>query len=192
MRRGCFKWFLLAALTSLLGGVFLGGWLTARVFPFEHRDIIHREAAAHDLDPYLVAAVIREESRFRPEALSSKGAVGLMQLMPKTARWVADETGMSDFSEVNLYEPTINVSLGCWYLRHLLDCFDNSVPQALAAYNGGRGRVQRWLHEGTWSGSPDDIPDIPAEETRKFVRRVLFSHRLYREIYGRIDRWTGK
>lgn len=173
----------------LLGLVVMGMFLLAlfvtRVaFPLRHLDAICTAAADHGVSPHLVAAVVREESRFRTEAVSPRGARGLMQLMPDTAEWVASEMGL-DFVLEDLHDPAINVDMGTWYLSHLLDRFD-SVPLAVAAYNGGMARVSGWIRDGIWSGCPEEVDRIPAEETREFVRRVLNSHRVYRWLYGGI------
>ena len=182
---------LLAATLGLVIFLLVGTLLvmTRVVFPFEYRAEIYREAEARELDAYLVAAVIREESRFRVSAETEKGAVGLSQLMPETAIWVAEEMDLTGFSLDRLYEPEINIAIGCWYLSHLVGVFDGSVPVALAAYNGGRGRVQKWMQQDIWDGSADKLNDIPTQETREFVKRVLLSYRYYRFIYEDVPRY---
>ncbi len=157
--------------------------VTRMLYPLAYGDIIVASAVAHGLDPFLVTAVIREESRFREDAVSSKGARGLMQLMPETGQWVALKMGMEGFDEDHLHDPKTNIMMGCWYLSHLLESFDDSVPLAVAAYNRGATRVRTWLAEGIWSGSPSELGDVPTEETRIFVERVLRSRRMYRWLY---------
>lgn len=179
------RWGLLLLL--LMAGLFLMAFFVARAaFPFPYRDIIYSSAADHDLSPYLVAALIREESRFRGGAISGKGARGLMQLMPSTAEWVADQMGM-DYEGMDIHDPETNVALGTWYFSHLMDRFQ-SVPPAVAAYNGGMARVSTWMDQGIWTGSLEDLHRIPAEETRVFVRRVVNSYSVYRWLYGGITR----
>lgn len=156
----------------------------ARLFhPLHYRDEIGSAAAEQGLDPFLIAAVIRTESSFRKEAVSSEGARGLMQLLPSTAEWLAEQNGESDFHPDKLFEPGYNIAAGSRYLAELLRQFDGNEVAALAAYNGGRGRVQRWLDEKVWDGSEADLAQIPFSETRAFVERVLKNYRTYRKLY---------
>ena len=145
------------------------------------------EIAAHTqgtaLDPYLVAALIRVESNFQPDACSMKGARGLMQLMPETAQWVAQQRGLK-VAAIDLADPDTNIGLGTWYLTMLQEEFDGNLVVALAAYNGGRGNVSRWLSEQRWNGRLDGVRDIPFLETRLYVQRVLGVYSWYVRLYG--------
>ncbi|MBJ7459319.1 MAG: lytic transglycosylase domain-containing protein [Thermoleophilaceae bacterium] len=151
--------------------------------PLRHDDIIRQQAEAKNLDPALIAAVIYQESRFRPRE-SSAGALGLMQLLPDTAHFIAGRTGGSKFTTEDLATPQINIAYGAWYLRHLLDEFDDDEITALAAYNAGIGNVQKWLAEKgeTTLSDPDDIP-FP--ETREYVKNVLKARDQYRVEYAK-------
>lgn len=153
------------------------------VYPFHYRDIIATEAHKNELEPLLVAAVVWVESSFNKEAESFKGARGLMQIMPETGFWVAEQIGLEDFTEDQLYDPQINIMIGTWYLRDLYRQFDGNTCVALAAYNGGRGHVRRWLQNGLWDGSRDRLENIPFAETRLFVLRVEQTYRRYKQIY---------
>jgi soluble lytic murein transglycosylase len=130
---------------------------------------------AHEnrLDPALLAAVIESESKFNPNARSSAGAVGLMQLTPSTAKGIAVYTGGTRFRVSDLTDPDINVRYGAWYLRHLLDKYGDE-RLALAAYNAGQENVDRWQakHEG-----------IQFAETRDYVARVERLKKIYRRAY---------
>lgn len=137
-------------------------------YPLPYRDLIDKHAKANQLDPLLVAAVIREESRFNPRAVSAVGAVGLMQLMPKTAHWIALRLKVSP---VDLTDPETNVRLGSWYLRYLISK-SGRLDRALAAYNGGEGNVAQWA-EG----------EIRFPETKAFVERSLRSYSRYTDLY---------
>jgi len=152
------------------------------VYPMPYREMILQCAARHEVDPDLVTAVIREESRFRSHAVSPRGAQGLMQLMPPTAEWVAGELGYRTGDELDLFDPETNIDLGSGYLAHMLDRFDGSFPLAIAAYNRGMTRVKSWVEQGLWSGCASDLHRIPTEETRIFVRRVLRSYTAYRAL----------
>lgn len=155
-----------------------------QVYPFSYRTLITRQAEANGLDPLLVAAVIRAESNFWTWAVSRKNARGLMQLTTPTGRWVAEQVGMANFEEQTLHDPESNITLGCWYLSHLLAEYRGQLPVALAAWNGGRGNVDGWLQSGRWSGRLDDISQIPFAETRTFVPRVLSNLAWYNKLYG--------
>jgi len=168
----------------LLGSILCLVWLVSqRLFPFHFREVISEEAERTGLDPFLVAALIKVESGFDPEVVSPRGAIGLMQLMPQTAQWVAEQTGRSLPSGA-LYEPEVNIAVGTWYLADIRRSLDPRLPVVLAAYNGGRTRVGSWLRQGVWDGSEENLDDIPLTETRDFVRRTLASYRVYRLLYG--------
>ena len=130
-------------------------------------------AAHYHLDAALLAAVIESESKFDPNAHSSAGAVGLMQLTPATAEGIAEYTGGNNFRLSDLTNPELNVRYGAWYLRHLLDRYHDE-QLALAAYNAGQDNVDRWqrAHEG-----------IQFAETRDYVDRVERLKKIYRRTY---------
>lgn len=152
-------------------------------YPFPYKQTVDKYAASYGVDPYFVISVIREESRFRPGSNSHKGAVGLMQLMPNTAKEIAVWLG-EDYAKVDMTNPEDNIRYGTWYLAALSKQFSGNTILTLAAYNAGSGRVTTWLNEA--SGDPDDylIDDIPYKETREYVAKVLASYARYEEIYG--------
>jgi soluble lytic murein transglycosylase len=164
----------------------LGELRLRQLYPFCYRDQIVASSRANGLDPLLVAAVIRAESNYWTWAASRKGAMGLMQITPSTARWIAAQRGQADFDERMLYDPATNIAMGCWYLRHLLDQFHGNLPAALAAWNGGRTNVTGWLTAGHWSGTAGDLADIPFGETRTFVGRVLSYLAWYQQLYAEV------
>jgi len=173
------------AIVALLIGLILVYSATYQrlAFPMHYREEIWQAAAKYDVSPYLVAAVIQSESRYNKEARSSKGALGLMQLMPETAKWALPQMGYSEAAEQFLYEPELNIEVGTWYLRWLLDYYRGNWPAAIAAYNAGQGTVDRWLREGRWDGRLSTLEQIPYPETRLYVRRVFYYYEKYREIY---------
>mgnify|MGYP000895443525 FL=1 len=150
-------------------------------FPLHYAELIAELAAAHDLDPAFVAAVIEVESNFRPDAVSHKGAIGLMQIMPETAAWLGEQGGQA-ISKEHLFDPKINVEVGTHYLKYLLDRFPTDYA-ALAAYNAGPTNARRWLEEGLWDGSYERTGQIPFGETRSYVRKVIMMRRLYQLLY---------
>ncbi len=157
------------------------------VYPFYHRELILHEAEKHDQDPRLIAAIIWVESRFKDHALSSKGAMGLMQLMPTTGSWAAEMARLELQEVEDLLEPRVNIALGTWYFNNLLQIFDGNVYAALAAYNGGQGHVSRWLKTGTWDGSLENAEKIPFPETRQFVLKVARTYERYKLLYSEIN-----
>ena len=153
-------------------------------YPWPYRDLVVESARRHDLDPRLVAAVVRVESRFDPRAESRKGALGLMQIMPETGAWVAGRIGLTEFEPEDLLDPATNLRIGTWYLQDLLRTFDGDLVLALAAYNGGRGNVRRWIEGRDLGGGVESrLAHIAYPETRRFVRRVLHGYRMYRLLY---------
>ncbi len=148
-------------------------------YPLEYADLINRAAADHGLDSFLIAAVIYEESKFDPAVRSKAGAVGLMQVMPQTGRWVAAKRGMV-FDEGDLLKPDVNIDIGSWYLKYLKDKYRDE-DLALAAYNGGLDNVDRWMVDG--EAPATTIGKIPFRETREFVRKVKRTRAKYRELY---------
>jgi len=151
-------------------------------YPVPYREMVFFYARQNGLDPLLVLALMRTESKFFPLAVSSTGARGLMQLMPETADWVARKLGV-EFQVERLFEPEYNLRLGTWYLAYILREFNGNLTAALAAYNGGKEKVKEWLVTGTWSGTMADLEKIPFPETRGFVRQVLRDYSIYRWLY---------
>lgn len=147
-------------------------YLRAR-YPLEYEHIVRGHARNYDLDPALLAAVIYTESRFDPSARSHAGAVGLMQLLPDTAKGIALRTGGDRFVVADLLDPEINVRYGSWYLDHLRDRYGDTRI-ALAAYHAGQGNVDEWLREGGGIRFP---------ETRSYVDDVLKIRRVYAKAY---------
>lgn len=152
-------------------------------YPFEYEDYIKVSAERYGVDPHLVAAVIHTESGFQSGAVSYRGARGLMQIMPATGEWAAGQLGYEDYDPALLFEPEYNIDLGTWYLSNLLDEFDQHEVVALAAYNGGRGEIRRWLEEGFWDGKEESVNNIPFSETRSFVKKTLRAFQKYKELY---------
>lgn len=144
-------------------------------YPLAFLSEVEYAAQKNGIDPLLILAVMREESRFDPNARSIADARGLMQLMPQTARRIAGPANVSLGHLNQLYDPKTNVLLGAHYLRQLLDTF-NSLPVALAAYNAGSHVVSDWLERGNYNTIDEFIEDIPFRETRNYVKRVLTTY----------------
>lgn len=168
--------------------VIAGFWLEPRapagfsrwVNPISYEKEIRAAAVHRDLDPYLVLAVVKCESSFRSDARSPAGAVGLMQLLPSTAEWIAGRSDWDGPAAPELTAADDNLALGCYYLRFLLDLYQEAEVAAVAAYHAGQGTVDDWLSgtDGTLS-----VEEIPYPETREYVARVLHYQELYARIY---------
>jgi soluble lytic murein transglycosylase len=153
--------------------------------PLRHEDIIRQQAADKGLDPALIAGVIYTESHFRDQT-SAAGAKGLMQLMPETADYIAEKSGGTAFVHGDLATPQVNISYGSWYLRYLLHRYEGRVVLALAAYNGGEGKVDEWVGSAAARGETFRAADhIPFAETRHYVGSVLDARKRYRRTYAR-------
>jgi peptidoglycan lytic transglycosylase len=151
-------------------------WYLRTRYPLEYEQIVRAHARNYDLDPTLLAAVIYAESRFDPNVESTAGAVGLMQLLPETAKGIALRTGGASFVVADLRDPEVNVRYGSWYLDHLRDHYDGDMRLALAAYHAGQGSVDRWLADDSGIAFP---------ETRAYVDEVERVRRMYARAYGR-------
>ena len=131
--------------------------------------IIQESAEREEISPYFLEAVILTESKFDKKAVSHVGAVGMMQLMPETAEWISEESGLPADS---LSRPEENIPLGAWYLNYLLKLYRNNEVLALAAYNAGRGHVDQWIEDYGWDEGFSKMDAIPFPETREFVKSV--------------------
>jgi len=151
--------------------------------PLQYSSVIRQEASDKHLDPALVAAVIYAETKFDPRT-SSAGAVGLMQLMPETANFLAKRSGARTFTTADLATPQVNIAYGSYYLRYLLNEYHGNTVLALAAYNGGETNVDDWVRLAHADGQRFRVGDIPFPETRAYVQRVLTARGEYRRTYA--------
>lgn len=153
------------------------------IYPLEYKNIIISNAEEFDIDPALVAAMIFVESKYVSSAQSHRGAKGLMQIMPDTGHWIAEQLSISDFKEDKLLDPMINIMFGCWYIDSLMQQFNKELIVVLAAYNAGRGNVKRWLDNNNWDGRNATIDDLPFDETKNYIKQVLAVYKIYKKIY---------
>ena len=152
-------------------------------YPRPYSATVKAAATEFDVDPLLIWAVMRQESRYDPEALSYVGARGLMQIMPATQTWIAEQWG-EDIPPGDAFTPETNVRMGAWFLHFLLDYFDQDLDLALAAYNGGAGSVDSWQADPRVSDRDDLLRWIGFGETREYLEQVALNYRVYRELYG--------
>lgn len=164
--------------------IIVGGYMFVKTrYPLKYEDYIMKYAEEYHLDPYFVCSIIWTESKFDPEVVSSRGAVGLMQIMPDTGKWIAGKLGMEDFEEENLHDPETNIQMGCWYLKFLSDKFDGDTTKIAAAYNAGHNRVSEWMTDPEHSTDGETLDNIPFEETKNYVKRERQSYEIYKFLY---------
>ena len=157
------------------------------LYPVYYTDIIKKNSKKYEIDPLFVASMIREESRYNTEGVSWVGALGLMQIMPSTGRDLARRIKLRRFHTNMLFDPEINIQMGTWYMKNLMDKFENNHALVAGAYNGGPGRMQRWLRERDISDLDEFIEDISITETRRHIKKVIDSYHIYRELYSEGD-----
>jgi soluble lytic murein transglycosylase len=172
---------LLVVLVAVVAGAFAyvdetsPPWYERIRYPLRYSEYIRVHAREHGLSPALMAAVIYQESKFRTDAKSSSGAIGLMQLTPETAHGIAIRTGGNAFRTADLYDAEINIRYGAWYLHNLFAKYHSELL-VLAAYNAGQGNVDRWRANGQ---------PIQFSETRAYVKRVEHLKSVYREAWAK-------
>jgi soluble lytic murein transglycosylase len=155
------------------------------VFPFPYREQLTREARRSGVEPALFAGLVRQESTFRPDVRSRVGATGLSQIMPATGRWLATGMRIEGYHDGLLRVPEVNLRMGARYLADQLRRYDGHADLALAAYNAGPGRADRWRRELNHGADTDAFREaIPFDETRHYVQVVLRNEVVYRRLYG--------
>ncbi|MEW9670733.1 lytic transglycosylase domain-containing protein [Ammoniphilus sp. 3BR4] len=153
------------------------------IYPIHYEELVDAATEKHDVDPYLVYAIIQIESNFKHQRISNKGATGLMQIMPETATWVIEQARMPKDYIQRLDDPEVNIQIGSWYIAFLEKKFHRNHYAVIASYNAGPGNVERWLREDYWDGTYQNISHIPFGETRHYVQRVLYFYGKYRDVY---------
>jgi soluble lytic murein transglycosylase len=163
-------------------------WEIAYPHPFD--SLVMEFAEQRSLDPWMVYAIMREESGFQPTIESWANARGLLQLMIGTARDMGALTGRGSVSERDLFDPAVNIELGTMYMRRLSDMFDGHPSLVIGGYNGGQGNIRSWLRAR--GSMPFDlwVEEIPYEQTRDYVKRVTMTYWVYRWLYAEGDPWV--
>ena len=168
------------AMSAPIASIPLAYWRI--LFPQAWWDTVKAESAKNNLDPYLVASLIRQESEFNPNVISYANAYGLMQVEPATGKQLAREEGISHFQTFQLLDPETNIRLGTRYLRKMLDRFGGVEEYALAAYNAGDYRVVDWQAAGPYGGLDEFVESIPFTQTREYVEAILRNSEIYKSI----------
>ncbi len=154
------------------------------LYPLAYTDLVSATSSKYDIDPMLTLAVMREESHFREDAISVSNARGLMQIIPSTGEWLAGKLyGPATFDRTLLFRPSVNIELGNYYLRYLLNKFDNNIVLVIAAYNWGETSLRRWMGDSPAGDLDVFVESIPVEETRRYVKKVLRSYAVYHSLY---------
>lgn len=149
------------------------------MYPLRYSEYIEKYAIEYDIDKNLVYAIIKQESNFKTDVNSSKGAVGLMQVMDRTAMEVAYNL---DYDEINLYDPETNIQIGVKYLSMLIEKYDNEKI-AIVAYNAGIGNVDKWIEENIIDKDGKNLENVPYKETNMYLRKVLKNYEIYNKLY---------
>lgn len=173
-------------LVLFMNSTFIG----RKLYPIYFEQEIRQSAAKHNIDPFLIAAIIRVETNYKHHLESSKGALGLMQLMPDTAEWIVESTNLGPHTQEDLLKADVNINLGSWYLSWLNKHYNGNLIYAIAAYNAGQGNVNKWKQTNLWDGSQERIDQIPFGETRHYVQRVIYYYEKYTKLYG--EQWHSK
>ena len=154
------------------------------LFPIGWEDRLRARSERHGLDPYLVAALIRQESEFHPGAKSRAGALGLMQIMPSTGRALFRRLGISEYASRKLTVPDTSLRLGTFHLKNVLAQFGGDLEKTLAGYNAGERRIPQWMKLGPFEDNEEFAETIPFSETRGYVQSVLRNRAMYERVYG--------
>jgi soluble lytic murein transglycosylase len=153
-------------------------------FPLPYRADLERFARQNNLDPFLVAALARQESEFNPKAVSVSSARGLTQIMPPTGRELSRQLRMKPYSTASLFQPQVNLKLGSFYLKSLADSVEGRWEAALAAYNAGLSRAKTWSTWGEFREAAEFVETVPFTQTREYIQIVLRNADIYRQVYA--------
>ena len=156
--------------------------ITETLYPLRYEEIVERYTEEYELSKSFVLAVIKCESGFDPEAVSSVGAKGLMQIMPETFLWLCEKEDAL-LSEKDLFSPEINIKYGTMYYSMMMKEFD-SIETAVAAYHAGTTNVKKWLSDERYSLDGKTLYDIPFPATKAYVERVMKTKKLYEKLYN--------
>ena len=153
------------------------------IYKLEYNEYVYKYSQENEIDPFLVFAIIKNESKFKDTIESSKGAIGLMQLMESTALEMANEIGHESVTKDALYEPETNIKIGIKYFAYLVEHYNGNEQLALAAYNAGMGNVDKWIENGIIKKDGSDLENIPYKETNNYVRKIARDYKIYKKLY---------
>lgn len=174
--------FILLLAYFLFGVMRIQNQVLKILYPQKYADYVYQYAEKNELDPLLVFAIIKAESNFKPEVISTSNAMGLMQLVDSTAEDTAKKLAIPYEGKETLLDPEKNIMLGTKYFTDLLAKYDN-VTIALTAYNAGSGNVDKWIANGTIKEDGSNAENIPFKETNHYVRKILRDYQIYQNLY---------
>ena len=154
-----------------------------KIYKIEYSKYVYKYAEENGINPYLIFAIIKNESNFKQSIDSHMGAIGLMQLMESTAKEMANEIGEEVVVKEALYNPETNIKIGTKYFAYLKKHYKGNESLAIAAYNAGIGNVDNWIKEGIIKENGSDLENIPYKETNNHVRKILRDYRIYQKLY---------
>lgn len=177
---------LMLLLAILLGFALDGLWslIERSQHPTDYEEIIARYSEEYNIPKDVIYAVIKVESDFDPDAESSAGAIGLMQMIPSTFEWLTGEDHLNEHLPSHmLRDPEVSIRYGTYYLAYLYRSFDYNWTNTFAAYNGGEGNVRKWLKNPEYSDGQGNLTHIPFEETRSYVSKIENARKIYLEMF---------
>lgn len=174
--------FVLAIIIILFTSILVEKDIVNKIlYPRKYSEYVSRYSEEFGLDENLVYSVIKVESKFKKDAVSHKGAKGLMQISDITRDWAIEEM---DLGKINIFNPETNIKIGCWYLNKLFKEF-GSLDLVIAAYNGGSGNVSKWLGNKYYSRDGENLHNIPFRETSDYVKKVNKNYEIYKKLYSK-------
>ncbi len=156
--------------------------LLPKIYPKKYDEYVEKYAKENDLDPLLIYSIIKTESNFNENAKSKSEAIGLMQVMLSTAQEVGNDLELQEITEENLYNPETNIKIGVRYFKNLIEKYNN-YNLAIIAYNAGMGNLDKWLEQEIIDENGQNLKDIPFDETKNYVYKILKNYEIYKEIY---------
>ncbi len=174
---------LLAVILVLFKIVRVQDIVLKKIYPITYQEYVEKYSTQNDVDKYMIYAIIKAESNFKPEVKSQSKAIGLMQLLEETAVEMSNSIENQTVTEEELYQPEINIKLGTSYYAYLLKHYKGNNILALTAYNAGMGNVDTWIKTGVIQSDGSDIENIPYKETNNYVRKILRDYQLYLKLY---------
>ena len=157
-------------------------FIGSKLYPIKYSEYFDKASEEHGVKKELIYAMIRTESHFKKDAVSSAGAVGLMQLTPDTYEWLCRLRGI-DYVDGGLYDPAINIDFGTYLINYLYKEFDGDEKLMIAAYNAGPDNVKSWLKNPEYSADGKTLTNVPYEETEKHIDKVLDAEQKYKKLY---------
>lgn len=181
---------LLIICISIGGGILINElWNTIdkKLHPTDYSEMVAAASEEFDIPQYIIYATIKVESNFDPNAVSSVGAIGLMQMMPSTFEWLTGEEHLNEnLSTKMLDDPEVSIRYGTYYLSYLYKKFDYNWDNTFAAYNGGEGNVAKWLKSPEYSDLKGNLTSIPYKETANYVKKINKELNTYKALYPEI------